>query len=160
MVSDNLRPKYVIIKRYKNIYDCICFYILDHETLPFVMVAALMGPALVITLMPFQTTNPSASVLKCYMHRSKTFFLGLRTGWMSPWANSSWKPSKKTRSPSSPSGINNSTAVWSAFEAQTTIPLDRKPAKGLGFKLAITITFPFICSNGTNFCRPEAISLT
>lgn len=37
----------------------------NHPTLPFLMVAALMKPAFVLSLIPCQITNPSASVLKC-----------------------------------------------------------------------------------------------
>lgn len=135
-------------------------YMHDHPTVPFLIVAALITPAFVLTLMPFQVTLPSSSVLKCSAHFSRTFFLGLRRGWIAPWAKSSSNPSRKTLSPLSPSGIRSSTAVCSALEAQTTIPLELNPARGLGFRLAITNTFPFICSRGTYFWSPDAISLT
>ena len=112
-----------------------------------------------LTRIPFQLTYPSASVLNNGKHRSNIFFFGLIIATFYSVKSCSW-PSSVSLSFSWPFGLSSSMTVCSSLEAQTTMPLDWKPAKGLGFKFTITRMFPLIYSRGTCCWRPDAIYRT
>lgn len=142
-------------------YKCIekkPYHNKNHDTLPFTISLLMYSPPL-FTLIPFQATYPSASVLNKGRHRSRIFFFGLMIATFYSVKSCSW-PSRTNLSSSFPFGRNSWITVCSSFDAQTTIPLDWNPANGLGLRFTITNTLPVICSRGTCCWRPDAISLT